>query len=461
MPNSITNVGFQSDYAADQSEILRRQKMAEAMQQQAQTPIDPGRQAGGWAIPISPWEGAAKLAQAYGSQLHAQSAQDKQRELSTRAQSEYAQAMRRGMESMQGTPAQEMPGSELSMPFQSEARKPDMLAAMGHFGSNSQTAPIAQMLMAKQLQDPKYHNVGGHLVPEPKPGQTEPVAPVFSAPKYHTVGDSLIPEPALGQQGGVQQPQGPQPISQQPQVPPMQGTPPQGLQPVYTAPQKPPTGFHAGKDGKFEVDPNWLDAELKLKNAGATRVQQNVASFVPANEEAQRDFMKGLRARYDQLQSAPAVMDNIEKAKQLIPSAVAFTGSGANVKLNAAKFLNNNLGTTINTEGVKSAEELNSRLFMGVMENLKKMDSQPSQSQQAALQKGLGEIGTDPSALPRVLDVFGDIVRQKVDIHNQEVEGAEKKGVKFPYNPRIKLQRGAQGIDPATQALLDKYAPRQ
>jgi hypothetical protein len=36
--------------------------------------------------------------------------------------------------------------------------------------------------------------------------------------------------------------------------------------------------------------------------------------------------------------------------------------------------------------------------------------------------------------------VFGETVRQKVDLYNQEVQSAESRGVKFPYDPVIKLQ---------------------
>jgi hypothetical protein len=179
------------------------------------------------------------------------------------------------------------------------------------------------------------------------------------------------------------------------------------------------------------------DYQIAKGRAGATQV--NVNSFTPASEEAQKDFMKGLRARYDQLQSAPALLDNIEKAKALVPQAGSFVGQGADTKIAAVKFLNNNLGTNINIEGISSAEELRARLFMGVMDNLKKMDSQPSQKQQEILQKALGEIGTDPNALPRVLDVFGDIVKQKVAIHNAEAQGSIARGVKFPYDPIIDL----------------------
>jgi len=164
-----------------------------------------------------------------------------------------------------------------------------------------------------------------------------------------------------------------------------------------------------------------------------------VNAYVPASEAAQGEYIKSTRATFDQLKHAPTVLDNIEKAKALIPTAKGFMGTGGETMLEAAKFMNNRLGTSIDTAGIKSAEELNSRLFMGIMDNLKKMDAQPSQQQQAAMKQALGSIGTDPNAMGAVLDVFGDIVRGKVDIHNQEVTDAEARGTKFPYNPVIKL----------------------
>jgi hypothetical protein len=104
-----------------------------------------------------------------------------------------------------------------------------------------------------------------------------------------------------------------------------------------------------------------------------------------------------------------------------------------------ASFLNNRLGTNIATEGVEDATVLRSRLFTGVIENLRKLDAQPTQAQQQVLQDAIGNLGTDPNALPRVLDAFGDILREKVGAYNAEVTDAESRGVKFPYNPVIKL----------------------
>jgi hypothetical protein len=187
-----------------------------------------------------------------------------------------------------------------------------------------------------------------------------------------------------------------------------------------------------------------------------------VNTMLPASEEAQKEFTKEIRQTYGTLKQAPTVLDNIEKAKALVPQAKGFMGAGGESVLQAASFLNNRLGTSIDTKGVTSAEELRSRLFLGIMDNLKKLDSQPSQQQQAALQVALGSIGTDPTALPRVLDVFGDTIRQKVDLYNEEASGAESRGVKFPYKPTIKLPPrpgagGATVVAPNIDALLNKY----
>jgi len=76
---------------------------------------------------------------------------------------------------------------------------------------------------------------------------------------------------------------------------------------------------------------------------------------------------------------------------------------------------------------------------MGIMENLKKMDAQPTERQQAALQQALGSLETDPKALSTVLDVYGDIIRNKVHLHNIDVQQAKASGLKFPIDYEIHI----------------------
>lgn len=190
-------------------------------------------------------------------------------------------------------------------------------------------------------------------------------------------------------------------------------------------------------------------------HAPAPSASVKVNTFTPASEEAQKDFMKAASATRDALKNAGTTLDNLEKARELIPSAKGFMGPGGESLLKAASFLNSRLGTSINVKGVSDATELRSRLFQGVIDNLRKVDAQPTEAQQTILQDALGRIGTDPNALSQVLDFQEQMIRSRVSAFNDEVTEAEKRGVKFPYRPQITLPQSkrasaARATTPAT-----------
>ena len=178
----------------------------------------------------------------------------------------------------------------------------------------------------------------------------------------------------------------------------------------------------------------------------------NINTVDTASETAMKEYVKDISEQRKMYASAPAVLENIEKSKALIPEASKFMGTGGEALLEATKFFNNRVGTAINTKNISSAEELRSRLFMGVMDNLKKMDSQPTQAQQAALQEAVGKLGSDPNALPQILDIMGDALRTKIDLYNADVTEAEKRGVKFPFKPQIELSPKPSAAGAATGA---------
>lgn len=189
--------------------------------------------------------------------------------------------------------------------------------------------------------------------------------------------------------------------------------------------------------------------------AGKTVVQTNVNTFASASEELQKSEAKKLSDTRDKLQTAPQVLSNIEKAKELIPGARGFMGSGGETLLNAANFLNNRLGTQIDVRGIKNAEELRSRIFFNILENLKKLDAQPSEQQQRIMQESLGNLGTDPNALYAVLDAYAETIRDKVALYNQNAKSATEHGLVFPYDPFIKLDSGAS-LSPKGKSVLER-----
>ena len=185
----------------------------------------------------------------------------------------------------------------------------------------------------------------------------------------------------------------------------------------------------------------------QIRAVGSVPQQVNVNAQLPASEAAQAEFMKGTRATYDALKQAPATLRNMEAMKALVPEAMQYMGPGGEGFLVAAKALKKG-GINIDPEAIKSAEQLRSRLAFGVIENLKKMDSQPSERQQEFLANAQGTLATDPSALPGILDAWAEMLREKVAIHNSEVNSAVSRGVRFPYDPVIKLpdKAKAQGV---------------
>ena len=192
--------------------------------------------------------------------------------------------------------------------------------------------------------------------------------------------------------------------------------------------------------GDFKVTEEFNPSSGTWREVGRGKPTPLVQVGDKADVEANKEFIKETRENYSRLSNAPAVLQNIEDAKKLIPSAAQFMGPGGGGLLEVAKFLNNRTPIKIDPSGVKSAEELRSRIFFQIMENLKKMDAQPSQKQQELMQDALGRLGTDPSALSSILDAYGDVVRQKVDLHNKTVSESEKRGIKYPYDPKIVLE---------------------
>lgn len=157
----------------------------------------------------------------------------------------------------------------------------------------------------------------------------------------------------------------------------------------------------------------------------------------------------GTKALYDtreKLTNAPEYWQSLEKARALIPTqknakgepGKAFMGTGAEPVLEAIKFFNNRFGTNINPKGVTDADELRSLMFDGVLENLRKLDSQPAQSQQFALSQSLGNIGSDPNALVNIIDWTQQKLEERVNRYNNEATQASTR-IKFLYDMPIKM----------------------
>ena len=198
-----------------------------------------------------------------------------------------------------------------------------------------------------------------------------------------------------------------------------------------------------------------VDYDLMRRNAMANRQSVNVQNQLPFKEQIQKGAAEGLMKNFETLQNIPSTLQNMDKMIKLSQQPI-YAGVGGETKLQTVKFLNNNFGTNISPDIVKNTEEFKSAAYMGIMENLKKTDSNPTMAQQNALKDAIGSLGTDPSALPRVVNVMRDVLINKAEQHNKNVQQTMQNGVQYPYSIEIPLPKASptsEGLSNANQQL--------
>lgn len=183
----------------------------------------------------------------------------------------------------------------------------------------------------------------------------------------------------------------------------------------------------------------------------------NVNTQVPFKEEIQKKTADKLITNYENLQNAPATIDALRRAKTLATNN-PIIGSLGDKKLATVQFFNNTFGTQINPQAVKDTTELKSVLFSSVMENLKKMDATPSESQQAQMKEAFGNITTDPAALQQVLDFWESQALNKVNQHNARVDSLKPDIKKdLPYDIKINIPPASANKNAPANATVIKY----
>jgi hypothetical protein len=200
--------------------------------------------------------------------------------------------------------------------------------------------------------------------------------------------------------------------------------------------------------------------EVNLKTAGAGRTVTNVQNQLPFKEQIQKEAASGLMKNFETLQNVPSALANMDKMVALSKQPI-YAGVGGETKLQIAKLFNNNFGTNISPETVKNTEEFKSAAYMGIMDNLKKTDSNPTMAQQNALKEAIGSLGTDPAAIPRVVNVMRDVLVNKAMQHNSLVQQTMQNGVQYPYSIEVPLPKAAPAPNGNVRSLADEILGRK
>lgn len=539
MPNTV-NFGSSAQinpYGIDLADIERRRALAQALQQQGTTPLGGTEMAGQVAIQRSPFEGLAKLGQAYAGAQGQKRASEQERALGERYQSDLnstlAQALQAGTGSSATTLPEGVQGPNMPAQAPDRARMAQILMqhpatqgigaqqlvsdinrqalvaalgggspqsisappsasgqpAVGQSGQPTQSGPAVGgpaggVPMAAWIQaDPSGKSYMEQLAKDNAPVNVRPGGAIYQGGKvvfnqpqvapginlnYGANGPSASPIPGMAQ---AQDSLGTTPMQEvtnadqtksyipkaqlataarQSPIPQSQPPAPSGAPTMQIPPEvQAQRDAEARKIIARESMPNGggaIPTNTVISGApkfGQTQEEQiRQAGMTAANTEAGREFIKKQSDNYEKLRDVPATLANMGRARTLATTeAKNFMGPFGESKLAITKFMRSNLPgmQNLKTEGVTNAEELQSTLFNQVMDNLKKMDASPSQYQQQVMQEAFGTLRTDPQSVPKIIDVFSDILKNRVSIHNDTVTSAESRGTTFPYDVRVRL----------------------
>jgi len=150
MSKAVSFTAPGTEFLADQEEIKRRQKMAEMLQAQADTPLQTNRMAGGYVVPISPLEGLSKMLQGGMAGYQRQTAEQKQKELTQRSATERQAALADALRLAQGAPESQYEDS-MGIGRTQPAQKADLAAALQRLATSSDPA-LQQVGVSGMLQ---------------------------------------------------------------------------------------------------------------------------------------------------------------------------------------------------------------------------------------------------------------------------------------------------------------------
>lgn len=174
---SFTSPGF--DYSADLASIDRRRALSQVLQQQSMQPIDvPQAGAGQFQTRISPFQGAAKMLQAYAGNRNEKKAADQQRALSVKANADLANVLRNAQlasAGTQATPLSEDASGNVTPPQAAVPGDPSKAASI--YMQHPQTAGMGQMLMQKEIENQQRQKMLADLVRGPTGNGATPGGP--------------------------------------------------------------------------------------------------------------------------------------------------------------------------------------------------------------------------------------------------------------------------------------------
>lgn len=426
----LTNpMGMFNGMTPEEIDIARKQKLADMLTKQAEQPLE-GQMVSGRYVAPSWTQMLAKGLNAYMAGKTSRDATDMQKQYGKKQRTDFMDTAQKYAAALKGIPADTMYDPELGQDIQALPAQPGSRDAAMNVAMKSNSPMWQQLAMQQAMQVP-------------------------AGPKW-TLGERFNEKTGMPEKimYDANNPTNVMPFGGQ-QAPKLEAVNGQMVNPYNAQPQGAaiPKQANPATDllipdgqGGFRLNDQLVEAKKAIAKSGAPTTQAitNVNAYEPFKNKIQGEMGTALVKNYETLQNIPQTLQALDTAKSLAAKAGNFIGSGGEDKLAIAKFFNNNLGTNIDPNGVANAEALRSALFYNVMDNLKKMDASPSEKQQEVMQNAFGKIGTDPKALPMIIDFYRKQIISKAKEHNRRVDETTKPrngypGLQFPYDIHIRV----------------------
>lgn len=424
MPVNNVSLTAPTDYALEQAKVARSQKLAEMLQQQAMSGSGGTEYApGGYAVKKSPFEGLAKIAQAYLSTQMMKQSDDRLSELATQQRGDQSADMSALVKAMQGTPAQVRPqqgptqdGSTLP-----DVEMPAVPGGLGNIDMNSLRTPetrqmVAKMMMEKAAKADEPYSLAPGAV-RVQGGQTVASAP-FKPPEGFTMGPGQV---RFG---------------------------PDGKQ-ITAVPEKVDHNKPFNADGT--PNPAYQAYETGLRVAGKPSMSSTVINAGPKAFEGEMgksdaEQIGKWRAGAEVAQNTLQTVANLRDAAK----SGVYSGGLAGAKTGAASLLNGITGVTL--KELPGSERFNAEASKLVLDHVKSLGANPSNADRDFIVKTVPMLNTSPQARDAMINFLETKAKQQMNLFQR----ADEYG---------RANMGLRGFDPFAQPgapkrrSSDKAAP--
>jgi len=397
MPTNMISMQQPTDYTSGNMETQRRMAMAQALQQQALAPIEQTT-AGGRVVPISPWQGIARLAQAFASRK----IQDSAEESANKSAQTYQERLAQTLQAF---------GQE---------QDPQKRAAI--MLTHPETRPVGMKMLEQLSTSGKYGNT-----PHYDQNGRAFVLNERGEPKFL---DGVAARDKMENVNGVWQ----NPYAQSPNA---------------IAPQDPNKPFSVGPTGPL-ANKGYQDYELKKAKVGASNVSVNTAQK-PMLTEIGKGVGEAVMSGFNQAQQANQTLGNVQQIRSGLDKVIA--GPGANARITLAQ-----IGETLGVNGKDTTEKLqNTR---NVIQGLARQElaaagqmkgqGQITENERKLLQKAeSGQVNelTKPE-LTTLLTAMEKTANYRLGVHSQNLERLKSDPNAAPMVQYLTLPGGGQAPAP-------------